>query len=99
MCEVYYIAGNISGEKDYWPKFYHAETVLQGKGAAVLNPARLPNGMESERYLPICLAMIDAADAVYMLADWRESAGACIEHAYAMYQHKKIVYEKAEVPV
>lgn len=99
MSEVYYIAGKISGKDDYAALFFDAESKLQENGKIVLNPARLPEGMESERYLPICLAMIDSADVIYMLNNWRESAGAGIEHAYAMYQHKKIVYERAEVSV
>lgn len=97
MKTVYYIAGKISGKENYKEVFEKAENRLIESGAVALNPAKLPQGMESEKYMPICFAMIDAADCVYMLSNWQDSAGAKIEHAYATYQHKKIVYERAVV--
>ena len=28
--------------------------------------------------------MLDKADAIYMLEDWQESRGACVEYGYAL---------------
>ena len=47
--------------------------------------------MPGDRYMPICLAMVTAADVVFMLPGWEESPGACLERAYAQYQGKKII--------
>jgi hypothetical protein len=90
---VIYIAGRITGELRYREKFAAAEQQLKEKGYTVLNPAMLPEGMKPEKYLPICMAMIDAADAIYFLRNWRYSRGALVEHDYAIYQGKVELYE------
>lgn len=91
MPKVIYIAGKMSGLPDLGRKhFREAEKRLKEAGYIVLNPAVLPRGMDSARYMPICLAMLEQADAVYMLQGWSGSAGAQIERAYAQYQGKEI---------
>ena len=95
---IVYLAGRMYGLPDYGRKqFAEAEERLRRKGHTVLNPAMLPIGMPDERYMPICLAMIDAADAVYLLNGFNDSPGARLESEYAGYQRKKIVYEAYEV--
>lgn len=74
-------------------RFNTAEQWLIGRGHTVLNPAKLPVGMPEEKYMPICLAMLEAADAIYMLDNWTSSEGANVEHAYAKLQGKQILYE------
>ena len=54
----------------------------------VLNPARLPEGMEPEDYMRICFAMIDSADLVMFLPDWADSQGAQLEMKYCQYIRK-----------
>ena len=44
-------------------------------------------------YMRICFAMIDTADAIYLLKDWCSSFGAFIERDYAMYTGKSILTE------
>lgn len=56
----------------------------------VLNPARLPEGMEPADYMRICFAMIDSADLVMFLPDWADSQGATLEMYYCKYIHKPI---------
>lgn len=85
-----YIAGPIRGVQNYRARFKAAEEAAKNYGWVVLNPANLPRGLDNDKYMPICLAMLQAADAVLMLDGWRESDGAQIEHAMAVYQHKKI---------
>lgn len=91
---IVYIAGRMAGLPD-WGKghFQDAADRLRSRGDIVLNPAELPDGLSPESYMPICLAMLEAADAVYMLSGWESSAGAQIEHRYVVYQKKKVFYE------
>ena len=95
---IVYLAGRMYGLPDYGRKqFAEAEERLKRMGHTVLNPASLPIGMPDEKYMPICLAMIDQADAVYLLNGFNDSPGARLESEYAGYQRKKIVYEAYEV--
>lgn len=90
-----YIAGKITGHENYKADFKKAELDLKLKGHKVLNPAdtiaRI-NGLKHEEYLHICLAMIDVADAVAFLPNWKESKGAREEREYAMKKGKEIMY-------
>ena len=55
---------------------------------AVLNPATLPDDLPADRYMPICLSMVQAADIICMLPGWSQSRGANIELDFAKYQGK-----------
>lgn len=77
-----YIAGKITGDKRYKAKFAAAAKNLQAAGHVVLNPATLPAGLEQADYMRICMAMLDTADQVTFLPDYRESAGAMVELDY-----------------
>ena len=90
-----YIAGKITGLKDYQNKFWVAKMILERQGHLVMNPAVLPAGFDYEDYMKICFAMIDVCDAVYMLSNWRDSPGAIREYEYA--KGKKIMFEGVEV--
>ena len=86
-----YIGGKITGDAGYREKFAKVETVLSKIGHCVMNPAKLPSGMEDGDYMRICFAMIDCADVVVLLPDWQESAGARLERAYAERIGKEVV--------
>lgn len=86
-----YIGGKITGDTGYREKFDKAETVLSKIGHCVMNPAKLPSGMEQGDYMRICFSMIDCADVVVLLPDWQESAGARLERAYAEKIGKEVV--------
>lgn len=88
-----YIAGKITGDPNYKEKFDIAATSLELQGHIVLNPAELPEGMLPADYMRICYAMLDTADAIYLLKDWHSSSGASIERNYAMYTGKSIFTE------
>jgi len=100
-----YIAGKIAGDKNYREKFLQAKADLIIKGVKageryqVMNPAVLPAGMESGDYMRICFSMLDSADAIYMLKDWKDSQGAILEYKYAEYVGKKIMFEKDPTPI
>lgn len=86
-----YIAGKITGDPNYKEKFDIAATSLELQGHIVLNPAELPEGMLPADYMRICSAMLDTADAIYLLKGWYSSSGASIERNYAMYIGKSIL--------
>lgn len=88
---IVYIAGPMKGIQDQnWTAFAEAEEMLENLGCIVLNPARLPEGMPDDAYMPICIAMVQQADAVYCLPGWTDSLGATTERQYALYQKKPI---------
>ena len=97
-----YIAGKITGNENYKAEFAEAEKKLRALGHIPLNPAVLPEGMETADYMRICLAMLDSADAIALMLNWTGSPGAIalmlnwtgspganIELSLAMYTGKK----------
>ena len=88
---VVFLSGRIAGDADYREKFSAAERALRARGYAVLNPAWLPGDMPGDRYMPICLAMLGAADIVCVLEGSDGSPGVAIERRFAEYQGKMIV--------
>lgn len=87
-----YIAGPMAGDEHYKWRFGEAEKRLHAAGWIVLNPAWMPLGLREHAYMPICLAMLQAADAVVMLDGWQGSRGAQVEREFAGYQGKRIYY-------
>ena len=94
--EVAYIAGKINGFPNYKEKFEKAQKYLESLGYIVMNPAELPEGMPYIKYMPICLAMLEQSDIIYMLDNWTDSKGAPVELSYANVQRKKAYYESEE---
>lgn len=92
-----YISGKITGDINYTKKFAEAEKKLLDRGWRVLNPAKLPGDFEYEQYYPINCAMIDGADAIYMLRDFKESLGAVAELLYAGRKDIEIIFEREEI--
>lgn len=86
--KVVYIAGPITGVVEYWKAFEDAEDKLEAAGYVPLSPARLPWNLGDDKAMPICLAMINAADAVCFLPGWGRSVGAQLEMAYCKYTDK-----------
>ena len=102
---IIYISGKMTGLPDLGRgAFEKAEELLRGLGYKVISPAWLKDDLPQSAYLPICMAMLDQADAVALLPGWESSDGAKIERKYALYQ-KKPVYllaaleETAKTPI
>lgn len=87
-----YIAGKITGDPDYQEKFRMVQRGLEEDGYIVLSPAVLPSGMSPAEYMKICFAMIDVADKVYFMPDFRRSGGANLEREYCDYTKKPVCY-------
>ena len=89
---IYLSGAMASCMETYKDTFDAAEKKLQEQGHVVINPSTLPVGLDGARYMPICMAMIDGADAIYLFNNWQKSRGALLEKAYAEYQGKEVLY-------
>lgn len=88
-----YIAGKMTGDPDLKEKFLKTEKRLTVNGCTVLNPTNNPEGLTNAEYMRIDFTMIDMADAVYFLSDWKDSEGAKLERHYCEYIGKTMVEE------
>ena len=85
-----YISGSISNNPNYKEDFENAEDYLNKKypNAEIINPALvnsfLPKSTTHTEYMRMCFVMLDMADTIYMLPNWRESCGASQEYGYAL---------------
>ena len=86
-----YLAGKITGDKDYYDKFGVYKMWQEWHDHTVLSPADLPEDMAPADYMRICFAMLETADAAAFLPDWESSAGARLERAWCEYTGKRIV--------
>lgn len=86
-----YIVGPITGIKDFnCVEFLLAEKELKEHGYSVfnMNNTWIPTDLPNDAYMPICLAMLEQADAIYVLNGYEKSYGAIVEVAYAVKQDK-----------
>lgn len=93
-----YISGRISGLEfaEYSKRFGEVEVMLVERGLEVVNPVKIKPDCKAPEYKDFMLA--DLAElwdcgAIYMLANWRESRGARIEHAVAIELGMEVYYE------
>lgn len=93
---IIYLSGAMANCANYKKIFIDKQSELEKQGHIVINPAILPIGLNDDKYMPICLSMIDGADAIYLFNDWQNSKGALLEKAYAEYQNKKIIMDLYE---
>jgi hypothetical protein len=73
-----YISGKMTGKTagERVIDFMRASNYIRDLGHIPLNPIRLPRGLDYEDYMKICFAMIEVADAIALLPDWKDSPGA-----------------------
>lgn len=91
MIDTVYIAGKMSGLPDLGRvAFDRAESKLRGAGYRVINPACMNDDLPRTAYMPICLSMLQQADALVLLPGWKDSPGARLERAFADYQEMQV---------
>ncbi len=95
-----YISGKITGLslQDYLKNFSDAEKMLYKVGwESVLNPAKIQHMMPLDttydQYMQMSMLELSFCDAIYMLSNWQDSAGAVKEHAYALEHGYTVLYE------
>lgn len=89
-----YISGSITGNPDYKKQFSDAATKLRNAGHQVLDPTvwnREGLKLEYEEYMRIDLAMLDVADAIFMIPGWQNSKGGRIEYWRAKRKGKVVL--------
>jgi hypothetical protein len=101
--ERIYISGPITGTPDAQTRFGDAEERLHEAGyTKIINPQQVAKeadtdgSMRHEEYMHLSFALIDLCDAVYMMRDWQQSKGACMECGYALAKRKRIIHEIKE---
>lgn len=97
--EKVYISGKITGCDNFMEKFAKAEEVMRKGGYEVINPAKVnmvlsPESTTWEEYMSVSIVLLDMCDAIYMLKDWKDSRGACLEYGYALAKKLKVIWEE-----
>lgn len=89
-----YISGPMRGIEDFnYPKFNRIANELTELGCNVFNPANNPVMDTPEQYMDVDLALLRAAEIVYLLKGWEHSKGATVEVAYAIYLEYAFILE------
>lgn len=95
-----YIAGPMTGHENFnRDAFNKVAARLTNRGHVVLNPATLPDGLSEAEYMDISLAMVRAADGVFLLPGWKASAGATAEYHYAYKLEMKTYTDVNDLPM
>lgn len=88
-----YISGPITTNHNYKQQFTECKLKLEEKGYTVLTPLFLDVELNYEDYMTIDFAMIQVAEAIYMMKGWTNSDGAMREYMYAAALKKEIIEE------
>lgn len=93
-----FISGPITGTADYVERFERVETLLTDKGYTVINPvkvtASLPKDTTHHEYMTVTIPLVDMADTIFMMKDYRKSEGAREELFHAKRFRKiPVIYE------
>lgn len=96
--EVVYVSGKITGDKNFKHNFRRMEKTLVKRGFNVINPCKIGcyDFFGYEDYMHVDFALIDVADTIYMMQNWRNSAGARRELEYAIQKRKKILFDEGK---
>lgn len=94
-----YISGAITNNPNYKEDFERAEDYLQREypNDEIINPALvnscLPKSTTHEEYMRMSFCMLDMADAIFMISNWKTSCGASQEYGYALAKDMIIMHE------
>lgn len=93
-CMRVYLSGPITGRDDYRERFATIEHYLTELEHEVINPTKVSDAfpdLSYGEYMKIDLTLLEMCDAIYMLEDWEQSAGAQLEFHYAKVWKKQIL--------
>lgn len=89
-----YISGAVSSDKNFREKFRKAEEKLLLQGYDVINPVKdEEDGKSWEYYIRKDIVKLMSCDCIYLLKDWTESEGACLELFIARKVRMGVIYE------
>ena len=94
-----YISGAITNNPKFEEIFADAADKLRKEypNAEIIDPSLvnsfLPESTTHEEYMRMSFVMLDMADAIYMLDNWKTSCGASQEYGYALAKDKIIMFE------
>ena len=94
-----YISGAITNNPKFEERFADAANKLHEEfpNAEIIDPSLvnsfLPGSTTHEEYMRMSFVMLDMADAIYMLDNWKTSCGARQEYGYALAKDKIIMFE------
>ena len=100
--EFVYISGKISGLKPLQARGHFKKAANELAVHHNFNPRYIINPMsldvvfpafQPEQFLRLDLVLVEMADYIYMLKNWRDSDGAKAELAHAKKLNKKIMFE------
>lgn len=96
-----YLSGPISGIKTEWAmqnfEFAKKEVNRYIKPKEVVNPFDIKPFLGLKNwwcYMATDLWALRKCDTIFMLRGWKNSRGACIEHLYALWNKKIIIYQE-----
>ena len=95
-----YITGALTTNPHYTEHLDRAEDFLQREypSADIINPALvnscLPKSTTHEEYMRMSFCMLDMADAIFMISNWKTSCGASQEYGYALAKDMIIIFEQ-----
>lgn len=93
-CMRVYLSGPITGRDDYRVRFATIEHYLTELEHEVINPTKVSDAfpdLSYGEYMKLDLTLLEMCDAIYMLEDWEQSAGAQLEFHYAKVWKKQIL--------
>lgn len=93
---VIYVAGKVTGlpVEEYQNKFKQAAEMLQNRGFHVLNPCDfIGPEVDWQRAMSLALTLLNMADNIYMLPDWKDSPGAQWEFNQAVKLGLNAIFE------
>lgn len=94
-----YISGPVTDEPNYMQNFQSAEDKIKidFPGAEIVNPAKinsmLPSDFSHKDYMDVCYLLLNKCDYIYMLKNWKKSAGVNQEYGYAYAKDMVFLYE------